>query len=49
MPPLLAAMISLGVPGAIDIYMTANMLPVPVWATSITWASFFACGGAKRD
>ncbi len=45
MPPLVAAMISLGVLGAIDTYLTATVLPVPVWVTFIAWASFFACGG----
>jgi hypothetical protein len=44
-PPLLASMISLGVLGAIDTYITATMFPVPVWVTFIAWASFFACGG----
>lgn len=45
MPPLLAAMTSLGVLGALDTYLTATLLPVPVWVTFIAWASFFACGG----
>ncbi len=45
MPPRLAAMVSLGVLGAIDTYLTATILPVPVWVTFIAWASFFACGG----
>lgn len=47
MPPLLAAMISLGVLGAIDTYITATIFPVPVWVTFIAWASFFACGGGQ--
>ncbi|MFK7762943.1 MAG: DUF1097 domain-containing protein [Roseobacter sp.] len=46
-PPLVAAMISLGVLGAIDTYITATLIPVPVWVTFIAWASFFACGGGK--
>jgi hypothetical protein len=45
MSPLVAAMISLGALGAIDTYLTATILPVPVWVTFIAWASFFACGG----
>lgn len=45
MPPLIAAMVSLGVLGAIDTYITATVFPVPVWVTFIAWASFFACGG----
>ncbi|MBM7049280.1 MULTISPECIES: DUF1097 domain-containing protein [Rhizobium] len=48
MPPLVAAMISLGVLGAIDTYITATVFPVPVWVTFIAWASFFACGGGQR-
>lgn len=45
MPPLVAAMVSLGILGAIDTYVTATILPLPVWVTFIAWASFFACGG----
>lgn len=41
----LAAMVSLGILGAIDTYLTATAIPVPVWVTFIAWASFFACGG----
>lgn len=48
MPNLVAAMISLGVLGAIDTYLTATALPVPVWVTFIAWASFFACGGGQH-
>ncbi|ASS58121.1 DUF1097 domain-containing protein (plasmid) [Rhizobium leguminosarum] len=48
MPPLVAAMISLGVLGAIDTYITATIFPVPVWVTFIAWASFFACGGGNQ-
>ena len=48
MPPLVAAMISLGVLGAIDTYITATILPLPVWVTFIAWASFFACGGGSQ-
>ncbi|MGG7539558.1 DUF1097 domain-containing protein [Rhizobium sp. 12,4] len=47
MPPLVAAMISLGVLGALDTYITATVFPVPVWVTFIAWASFFACGGGQ--
>ncbi len=47
MSPLVAAMVSLGVLGAIDTYLTATVLPVPVWVTFIAWASFFACGGGQ--
>lgn len=48
MPPLIAAMISLGVLGAVDTYVTATIFPVPVWVTFIAWASFFACGGGQQ-
>lgn len=48
MPPLVAAMVSLGVLGAIDTYVTATIFPVPVWVTFIAWASFFACGGGQQ-
>lgn len=47
MNPLLAAMVSLGVLGAIDTYITATIFPVPVWVTFIAWASFYACGGGQ--
>ena len=48
MPPLVASMISLGVLGAIDTYLTATVIIVPVWVTFIAWASFFACGGGTQ-
>jgi hypothetical protein len=48
MPNLVAAMISLGILGAIDTYVTATIFPVPVWVTFIAWASFFACGGGQK-
>lgn len=48
MPPLVAAMISLGVLGAMDTYITATVFPVPVWVTFIAWASFYACGGGQQ-
>lgn len=47
LPPLVASMVSLGVLGAIDTFITATILPVPVWVTFIAWASFFACGGGQ--
>ncbi|WP_192180442.1 DUF1097 domain-containing protein [Mesorhizobium amorphae] len=48
MSRLIAPMISLGVLGAIDTYLTATIIPVPVWVTFIAWASFFACGGGQQ-
>ncbi len=47
MPALIATMISLGVLATIDTYLTATILPVPVWVTFIAWASFFASGGGQ--
>lgn len=40
-----ALSISIGVLGAIDTYLTATILPLPVWVTFIAWASFFILGG----
>ncbi|WFU31708.1 DUF1097 domain-containing protein [Bradyrhizobium brasilense] len=45
MTPLLALTTSIAVLGGIDTYLTATILPIPVWVTFIAWASFFACGG----
>ncbi len=45
MSPTLALAISIAVLGGLDTYLTATLLPIPVWVTFIAWASFFACGG----
>src|ERR1700712_5492174 len=45
MTPLIALTVSIAVLGGIDTYLTATILPIPVWVTFIAWASFFACGG----
>lgn len=45
MKQLEAYSISIGVLGAIDTFLTATILPVPVWVTFIAWASFFIVGG----
>lgn len=37
--------VSIGVLGAIDTYLTATLILVPVWVTFIAWASFFILGG----
>jgi Protein of unknown function (DUF1097) len=37
--------VSIGVLGAIDTYLTATIILVPVWVTFIAWASFFILGG----
>tara|TARA_B100000989_G_scaffold61500_1_gene42337 strand:+ start:537 stop:1022 length:486 start_codon:yes stop_codon:yes gene_type:complete len=43
-----AMTISIGVLGGIDVFITATILPVPVWITFTAWASFFACGGGTK-
>lgn len=40
-----ALTITIGVLGAVDTYLTAEIIPLPVWVTFIAWASFFALGG----
>lgn len=45
MKKLEAYSISIGVLGAIDTYLTATVILVPVWVTFIAWASFFILGG----
>lgn len=37
--------ISIGVLAVVDTYLTATILPVPVWVTFIAWASFYIVGG----
>src|ERR1700712_3008181 len=44
-PQLTALTISIPVLAFIDTYLTATILPLPVWVTFVGWASFFACGG----
>ena len=48
MSPLAALTLSITVLAAIDTYLTATILPLPVWVTFIAWASFFACGGGQQ-
>lgn len=48
MSSYVALIISIGVLAVVDTYLTATILPIPVWVTFIAWASFFACGGGKR-
>lgn len=45
MKQLEAYSISIGVLGAVDTFLTATVIPVPVWVTFIAWASFFILGG----
>lgn len=33
--------------GAIDTWLTSEVIPVPVWVTFIAWASFFILGAGK--
>lgn len=40
-----ALTLSIGILAVIDTFLTATILPVPVWVTFIAWASFFAVGG----
>ena len=40
-----ALTLSIGVLGAIDVFLTATVIPVPVWVTFTAWASFFIVGG----
>lgn len=42
-----AMSLSIGVLGAVDTYLTATVVPVPVFVTFIAWASFFIVGGGK--
>lgn len=45
MKKLDAYSVSIGVLGAVDTYLTAKFILVPVWVTFIAWASFFILGG----
>ncbi|MCU0550186.1 MAG: DUF1097 domain-containing protein [Leptolyngbya sp. Prado105] len=45
MKKLDAYSVSIGVLGAVDTYLTATLILVPVWVTFIAWASFFILGG----
>jgi hypothetical protein len=40
--------VSIGVLAVVDTYLTATVLPVPVWVTFIAWASFFIVGGGTK-
>ncbi|MEJ0039895.1 MAG: DUF1097 domain-containing protein [Gammaproteobacteria bacterium] len=43
-----ALTISIGALAVVDTYITATVLPIPVWVTFIAWASFFIVGGGKK-
>lgn len=40
--------VSIGLLAVVDTYLTATVLPVPVWVTFIAWASFFVVGGGAK-
>jgi hypothetical protein len=40
--------VSIGLLAVADTYLTATVLPVPVWVTFIAWASFFIVGGGNK-
>jgi hypothetical protein len=40
--------VSIGLLAVVDTYLTATILPLPVWVTFIAWASFFIVGGGNR-
>ncbi len=40
--------VSIGLLAVVDTYLTATVLPVPVWVTFIAWASFFIVGGGNK-
>jgi uncharacterized protein DUF1097 len=40
--------VSIGLLAVADTYLTATVLPVPVWVTFIAWASFFILGGGSK-
>lgn len=40
-----ALSVSIGILGGVDTYLTATIVPLPVWVTFIAWACFFILGG----
>jgi Protein of unknown function (DUF1097) len=43
-----ALTLSIGVLGAVAVWLTALVIQVPVWVVFIAWASFFILGGGPR-
>jgi Protein of unknown function (DUF1097) len=43
-----ALTLSIGVLGAVAVWLTAEVIQVPVWVVFIAWASFFILGGGPR-
>lgn len=40
--------VSIGLLAVVDTYLTATILPIPVWVTFIAWASFFILGAGNK-
>lgn len=40
--------VSIGLLAVVDTYLTATVLPIPVWVTFIAWASFFILGAGNK-
>jgi hypothetical protein len=40
--------VSIGLLAVVDTYLTATVLPIPVWVTFIAWASFFILGAGIK-
>lgn len=43
-----ALTLSIGILGAVAVWLTAMVIQVPVWVVFIAWASFFILGGGPR-
>lgn len=43
-----ALTVSIGILGAIAVWLTAELIKVPVWVVFIAWASFFILGGGTQ-
>jgi hypothetical protein len=43
-----ALTLSIGILGAVAVWLTAEVVKVPVWVVFIAWASFFILGGGLR-
>ena len=43
-----ALTLSIGILGAVAVWLTAFVIEVPVWVVFIAWASFFILGGGPR-
>jgi len=43
-----ALTLSIGVLGGVAVWLTAELIKVPVWVVFIAWASFFILGGGRQ-